>query len=106
MDEEKGNSESGVRLRGIASLVPSSWSGDNPESKRHKVFVKTVKAVNFMDSASLRLGRIFQHNPLVRLCALLYLIVLHVWVLFLLSRPLEIHGLELTPPGVPPGGPV
>jgi hypothetical protein len=77
-------------------------------------------------------GRILRRNPLARLLLILYMVryslvdafsqvedanascpnntkkvFLHVWVLFLLSRPLEIHDMmdESLPPGaVPPTG--
>ncbi|ELR13889.1 uncharacterized protein ACA1_364050 [Acanthamoeba castellanii str. Neff] len=98
--------KSGPRLRSIASLVPESWSGD-PESKRHQVYTHTLRAASALDNFTAQVGRILRRNPLARLLLILYMVFLHVWVLFLLSRPLEIHDMmdESLPPGaVPPTG--
>ncbi|KAL6050613.1 Golgin subfamily A member 5 [Balamuthia mandrillaris] len=96
-----------LRMRLTSSLVPQSWSTSDPQSSTHKVYAHSVNAANALDALSAKVGRILRGNPVARLFLIFYFVLLHVWALFLLSRPLEVHDTAsfVSPdngPGLPP----
>ncbi|XP_048586327.1 golgin subfamily A member 5 [Nematostella vectensis] len=80
------------RVKSIASVMPSQIN----DSRRVK------RAVNEIDKCSIRLGLFLRRYPIARLFVILYMVLLHVWVLVVLMtyKP-EIH--TSNSPGLPQG---
>jgi len=84
----------GPRLRSIASLVERTYQDDGQSSIRRKV----MGAARFLDSLSTITGKYLDHYPVVRLAAIFYMFLLHLWVfyLFVTWNP-EIHKGDILP---------
>jgi len=74
---DKPDAFHGVRLRSLASVVESSSS--HPDSPLTR---KVMGAANFIDSVSTATGKYLSHYPLVRLSAIFYMCLLHMWVFY------------------------
>ncbi|RDD42966.1 Golgin subfamily A member 5 [Trichoplax sp. H2] len=88
--------EGGVRMRSISSIIP----GDDSFSATQSTISHRVKnAANALDSASARIGRYLRYYPVARLFSIFYVILLHLWVMFvLLTYSPEIHNAHNPPP--------
>jgi len=86
-------SDTGPRLRSIASLAPTLST--------HESFVATrvIKAANFIDTISVETGNFLRRSPLSRIFLFFYMIILHLWVFYILTYVTpEIHGKNLPNP--------
>lgn len=70
------------RVRSISSIMPSQLNDSR----------KVKRAVNEIDKFSIRLGLFLRRYPIARLFVIIYMVLLHVWVLVvLLTYQPEVH---------------
>jgi len=72
-------SDTGPRLRSIASLAPTLSTHDSFVAKR------VIKAANFLDAISVETGNFLRRSPLARIVLFLYMFMLHLWVFYVLA---------------------
>ncbi|KAJ7365414.1 Golgin sub A member 5 [Desmophyllum pertusum] len=70
------------RVRSISSIMPSQLNDSR----------KVKRAVNEIDKFSIRLGLFLRRYPIARLFVIIYMVLLHIWVLIvLLTYQPEVH---------------
>jgi len=85
-DDEKDDSRSGVRLRTIASLVPTRLSQESFVSR------KVIDGAIALDRLSTYSSRVLRHSPLARLLFIAYIFLMHLMVFFIfISWNPEMH---------------
>ncbi|KAK3093353.1 hypothetical protein FSP39_014385 [Pinctada imbricata] len=71
----------------------------------HEVVKKMKGAANTIDKFSIRLGVFFRRNPMARVFVILYMVLLHLWVMVvLLTYQPEMHGADFKQPQDPAVG--
>ena len=58
----------------MGELVPESWRGMDPESRRHRVISQSVQTLNMVDRLVLHIVWILRRLPAARLAAVLYMV--------------------------------
>ena len=96
--DSESRSTPSLRRRGSENIINSHAShGNNMVNGLEKIGVKAapsvIKAVDILDSWTLLTVRLVRSYPLLRLGVLIYLLVLHVWVIVILA--IHTHSLEL-----------
>lgn len=81
------------RVRSISSIMPSQLNDSR----------KVKRAVNEIDKFSIRLGLFLRRYPVARLFVIIYMVLLHIWVLIvLLTYQPEVHTTSSTRLPQPP----
>eukprot|EP00105_Crassostrea_gigas_P031002 XP_011453560.1 PREDICTED: golgin subfamily A member 5-like [Crassostrea gigas] len=69
----------------------------------HEVTKKMKRAANVIDKFSIRLGVFLRRYPIARVFILMYMVLLHLWVMVvLLTYQPEMHGSENSAQPLPP----
>mmetsp|Transcript_33214 Transcript_33214/g.53870 ORF Transcript_33214/g.53870 Transcript_33214/m.53870 type:complete len:1048 (-) Transcript_33214:105-3248(-) len=69
----------GVRQRGVSKFVKTVEKFDLPDNSRFR------KPAEVMDALSLHLGDSLRSNPTARVALFFYIIIMHLWILFMFS---------------------
>jgi hypothetical protein len=78
----------GVHMRGSHDIIPMDALGEPYQRlARHNKLGGAVQATaNFLDSTAASASQLLRQQPLARLIAFLYIVLIHLYVYFLLAR--------------------
>ena len=68
-------------------------------SKLNNVTPRVAQVMDAADILSLRVGQMLRNKPVVRLAAIAYLVILHLWVVVVMHHAMPEMHESLTPPG-------